>query len=136
MKYFSKKIRNEYGVFDSKAEYRRYIQLKQMEDSGIIFNLKTQVEFEVLPKLMKTIPVRLKTKVKYIQRVDERPIRYTADFCYTDRDGKYIIEEVKSYGTLMVRDYPLRRKLIKHLIARHNSNPDNTVWVFNEIVST
>lgn len=36
MKYFSKKIRNGHGVFDSKAEYNRYLMLKSQEDAGII----------------------------------------------------------------------------------------------------
>ena len=42
MKYFSKKIRNEYGEFDSKAEFERYLHLKHLEDIGVISWLKRQ----------------------------------------------------------------------------------------------
>ena len=66
MKYFSKKIKNEYGVFDSKAEYERFLYLKHQEDIGVITDLKRQVEFEIIPKLVKKVEVQLKTKTKIV----------------------------------------------------------------------
>lgn len=132
-KYFAKKIKNKHGVFDSKAEYERFLYLKAMQDRGIIQGLQRQVSFEIIPKLTKLSKVQLKTKIKLIERVDEQAAHYTPDFCYY-RDGKYVIEEVKSRGTALARDYPLRRKLIKQLIARHNQ-VSGCEWIFNEVKS-
>ena len=44
MKYFSKKVKNEYGVFDSQSEYSRFLFLKCLERNGKIKDLKQQVE--------------------------------------------------------------------------------------------
>ena len=144
MKYFSKKIRNEHGTFDSKAEYERYLYLKHQEDIGVISDLKCQVEFEVLPKQYKIVKKQLKTKVKYEEKFDEHAINYTADFTYYNSFGQYVISEVKSVGTALARDYPLRRKLIKAVIAKHNkeyrernnTEPDYEDWVFEEYIQS
>lgn len=134
MKYFSKKIRNEHGEFDSKTEFNRYLYLKHLEDIGEISELNTQVEFEIIPKLVKKVEVRMKTKTKEIERVDERAAHYTCDFTYIEKGGKLVIEEVKTKGTMLARDYPLRRKLIKQVIFRHNEEFGFEDWVFNEFV--
>lgn len=142
MKYFAKKIKTEYGVFDSKTEYERYLYLKHQEDIGVISDLKCQVEFEVLPKQFKVVRKELKTKIKYVTKFDEHAIHYTADFTYINHLGQYIISEVKSKGTAMARDYPLRKKLIKNIINEHNVeyrkthdvSPDYEDWVFEEII--
>lgn len=134
MKYFSKKVKNEHGVFDSETEYGRFLYLKYLEDIGEIYDLKQQVEFEIIPKLIKTVPITLKTKVKYVERVDERAAHYTCDFTYIERGGKLIIEEVKTKGTMLARDYPLRKKLIKQLIHKHNQEEGFEDWEFREFV--
>lgn len=137
MKYFSKKVRNEHGVFDSKAEYERYLHLKHLEDIGVISDLERQVEFEIIPKLTKIVEVRLKTKVRYEERVVERPAHYTADFVYYNSEGQYVISECKGGGTLQrLADYVLRRKLIKQLIHKHNELIGHEDWVFEEYVTT
>ena len=144
MKYFAKKIRNEYGEFDSKAEFERFLYLKEQEDRGIISDLKCQVEFEILPKQYKVVRKELKTKVKYERKFDEHAIHYTADFTYINHIGQYVISEVKSVGTALARDYPLRRKLIKNIINTHNEDyreshnvdPDYEDWVFEEVVAS
>jgi hypothetical protein len=134
MKYFAKKIRNEYGEFDSKTEYERFLYLKEQEDRGIISELKQQVKFEIIPKLVKLTPVQLKTKVKYVERVDEKAAHYTRDFTYVNSQGQYVIVEIKSKATAMARDYPLRKKLIKQLIYKHNQEVGYEDWLFEEIV--
>ena len=35
--------------FDSKTEYQRWLELKKMESSGIITDLRRQVPFEIIP---------------------------------------------------------------------------------------
>lgn len=134
MKYFSKKVKNEHGVFDSETEYGRFLYLKHLQDIGVIRDLKQQVKFEIIPKLMKTVPVVLKTKVKFEERVDERAAHYTCDFTYIEKGGKLIIEEVKTKGTMLARDYPLRKKLIKQLIFKHNQEEGFDDWEFREFV--
>lgn len=135
MKYFSKKIRNEHGEFDSKAEYERYLHLKHLEDIGVISHLKRQVKFEIIPKLIRKETIQLKTKTKEIDRVEENAAHYTADFCYLDHDGKYIIEEQKGNYLKNLADYILRRKLIKRMIFLHNEEVGFVDWEFKEIVS-
>ena len=82
MKYFSKKIKNEHGEFDSKAEYERFLYLKDQEDRGIISDLQRQVKFEIIPKLVKQVKIQLKTKTKIVERTEELAAHYTADFVY------------------------------------------------------
>ena len=131
MKYLARKIKNEHGTFDSKQEYETFLYLKHQEDVGIITMLERQKSFVIIPKLTKIVSKQLKTEIKYVERVDEREAVYTPDFCYW-KDGKYVIHEVKSKGTLLARDYPLRRKLIKQVIARHNKEVGFEEWVFVE----
>lgn len=131
LKYFAHKIKNEYGTFDSKQEYETFLCLKHQEDIGVINGLERQKSFVIIPKLTKLVPVQLKTKMKYVERIEEREAVYTPDFCYW-KDGKYVIHEVKSDGTMLARDYPLRRKLIKQVIARHNKEAGFEEWVFVE----
>lgn len=134
MKYFSKKIKNEYGVFDSQTEYNRFLYLKHLEDIGEIHDLKQHVEFEIIPKLVVKKQIHLKTKTKTVERVEERAAHYTCDFTYIEKGGKYVIEEVKSKGTILARDYPLRKKLIKQLIFKHNDELGFEDWIFREIL--
>ena len=135
MKYFSKKVKNEHGNFDSKDEFDRYLYLKHMEDTGVISYLKRQVRFEIIPKLIRKEKIQLKTKVKEVDRVEEIAAHYTADFCYIDNEGKYIIEELKSDYTKNLADYILRRKLIKRMIFLHNEEVGFVDWEFKEVVS-
>ena len=135
MKYFSKKIKNEHGNFDSKDEFDRYLYLKHMEDIGTISYLKRQVRFEIIPKLIRKEKIQLKTKVKEVDRVEEIAAHYTADFCYIDHDGKYIIEELKSDYTKNLTDYILRRKLITRIVFNHTEEVGFIDWEFREIVS-
>ncbi len=85
-------------VFDSRAEADRYIELSAMQKGGIISDLVCQPRFEIIPK----------------QKVDGHSFRaayYTADFQYV-RDGKVVVEDVKSVYTRQAEDYKLRRKLM------------------------
>lgn len=135
MKCFSKKVRNEHGNFDSKDEFDRYLYLKHMEDTGVISFLKRQVRFEIIPKLIRKEKIQLKTKVKEVDRVEEIAAHYTADFCYVDNEGKYIIEELKSNYTKNLADYILRRKLMKRMVFLHNEEVGFVDWEFKEVVS-
>ena len=134
MKYFSKKVRNEYGVFDSEAEYGRFLFLQYLERNGEIKDLKRQVKFEIIPKLVKQVEVKLKTKTKVVERVEEMAAHYTADFTYIEKGGKYIIEECKGQylKNLLIISYA--KKLIKQLIHKHNEDMGFEDWEFREYI--
>lgn len=99
--------RNKYGAkattvdgieFDSKAEAKRYVQLKAMEKAGQVVDLRIQVPFEL-------IPAQDKAGRK------ERAVVYVADFTYRDSDGAFVVEDTKSAPT-KTREYVIKRKLM------------------------
>ena len=109
MTIFPKMRRNKYGAqkitvdgvsYDSKAEYRRYCELKLMERCGDIRDLKRQVRFELVPAQYD----------KDTGKKLESPITYVADFVYRKTDtNERVIEDVKGHRT---REYIMKRKLM------------------------
>ena len=134
-KFGARKIRNEWGEFDSRAEMARYIELVQMQRVGLINGLQRQVRYEIIPAIRVQKEIALKTKTKYVERVDEKAAHYTCDFQYY-QDGVLVIEDAKSEATRKEKDYVLRRKLMKHLIQEQNEVAGREAMRFNEWVST
>lgn len=133
MKYFNKPTFYKGIKFDSIKERDRYILLKSLEAKGEISELELHKYFEVLPKQVVYKTIRLKTKTKIIERVDEKSVGYHCDFYYFDKKrNTYVIEEVKSTKTANVRDYPIRRKLVKLMVRNMCENGTNVV--FNEVL--
>ena len=132
MKYFSRKVTYKGIQFDSKYEMERFIYLEDLESKGIIQNLQRQVEFEIIPPLVFTVPKQLKTKVKWVQHTEEKAAKYTCDFMY-EQDGKIVVEEFKSEYTAKLADYVLRRKLIKKLLADKNAILGEDKYNFVEV---
>ena len=133
---------NKYGAskvvfngisFDSRYERDRYIYLCHLQKHGKICGLRLQVGFRIIMKVIKLIPVQLKTKVRYDKRVVEKEARYHCDFLYKE-DGKIIVEEFKSVMTAELPDYVLRRKLMVNKIYDHNERTNRTQWVFREVI--
>lgn len=101
------KRRNKYGAepvtidgirFDSKAEGRRYLQLKAMQGAGEISGLRHHVEFPLLP-------------AQAVGERKEKPVHYEADFVYLDSAGNQIVEDTKSAPT-KTKEFVLKRKLM------------------------
>lgn len=101
-----KRRRNKYGAqavevdhhrFDSKAEARRYLQLKAMQQAGEISGLELQVEFDLVPALD-------------VAGRKEKPVRYVADFRY-QKGGETVVEDTKSAPT-KTKEYTIKRKLM------------------------
>lgn len=134
-KFGARKIRNEWGEFDSRAEMARYIELVQMQRVGLINGLQRQVKYEIIPAIKVQKEIALKTKTKVVERVEEKAAHYTCDFQYT-QDGVLVIEDAKSDATRREKDYVLRRKLMKHLIQEQNEVVGREAMRFNEWVST
>lgn len=84
--------------FDSRKESMRYTQLKLYEKGGLISDLRLQVTYELIPKLV-------------INGKTERAIKYVADFVYYDTVHKVeICEDVKG----MITDvFKLKYRLMK-----------------------
>lgn len=80
-KYRNKKTVVDGITFDSKAEAKRYGELKLLERCGAITGLERQRRFTLIPKS------------KYGQAR-----YYVADFVYAE-NGKTIVEDVKSRAT-------------------------------------
>ena len=96
-KYHNKKVIIDDIKFDSKKEANRYIELKQLEQKGMISNLEMQVKIEIQP--------RFTHDGKII-----RPIYYIADFAYKDtKTGNTIYEDTKGFKTDI---YKLKYKLL------------------------
>ena len=95
-KYRNKRI----GEFDSQKERRRFYDLQILQRAGEITDLQRQVEFELIPSQKdrdgKTI---------------ERAVKYIADFTYADKNGRFVVEDVKSPVT-RTKDYIIKRKLM------------------------
>ncbi len=113
-KYRNKKVEYNGLVFDSKREMQRYLVLKDAEKNGIITDLKTQVNFELIPKIEETYTEQLKTKTKTKTRTIQQPITYRADFVY-EKDGIMVVEDVKASANKRSLDkvFLLKEKLFR-----------------------
>ena len=106
LKYGNKKTTVEGITFDSAKEANRYRELKMLEISGLISDLKIQQRFEIVPKA----------------GGNKRARFYVADFTYLE-GGKKIIEDVKSPITRSNAVYTLKKALVLW------QYPD---WIFRE----
>lgn len=86
--------------FDSQKEARRYGQLILRQQAGEIRDLRLQVDFTLQEAYTDPEGRRV------------RAIRYRADFTYRERDGRLVVEDVKSKPT-RTREYLIKRKLMK-----------------------
>ena len=114
-KYYNIKTKASDGsVFDSRKEARRYSQLLLLLKAGEITDLKTQVEFELIPNQYETHERYSKSgkRLKDGTRLVERKVVYVADFVYKDKSGAVIVEDTKGVRT---KDYILKRKMMLHV---------------------
>jgi len=78
--------------FDSQAEGGRYRALKLLEHAGQITGLQLQPVFVLAPGVL--VPGEKRKRP---------PIRYVADFSYTDSDGQRVVLDVKGVETPVFR---------------------------------
>ena len=115
-KYKNKKVIINGEVFDSKHEYSRFLELKLLEKSGAIYDLRRQVPYEL-------IPVQREPSTRFYKKgrkrgepvpgkVIEQNVEYKADFVYIDDHGKTVVEDAKGKRTA---DYVIKRKLMLHV---------------------
>lgn len=92
-KYGAKKT----GTHASRKEHRRANQLKLMQRSGLISNLREQVKYVLIP-----------TQRDPQGNLLEKECSYYADFVY-DKDGVTVVEDTKGVRT---PQYIIKRKLM------------------------
>ena len=99
-KYRNTKIMVDGIMFDSKAEGKRYMELKLLEKAKEIEDLELQPKFELQPKY------------KNNKGQTIRAITYKADFRYhIPNTGETIVEDVKGMET---KEFKLKKKLLEY----------------------
>ena len=96
--------------FASKREANRYLKLRLLERAGEISDLRLQVDFELIPNQYRTEKRYGKNgkPLKDKEVLLERKVVYRADFVYTDKNGKTVVEDTKGFRTT---EYVLKRKM-------------------------
>lgn len=92
-KYGNKKTLVDGILFDSKKESQRYQELAIEQKIGTIQGLRMQVKFDLIVN-------------------DFKVCSYHPDFVY-QRDGKTVVEDVKSESTRKKESYRIKNKLMK-----------------------
>lgn len=95
-KYNNRRVEADGFGFDSKAEYRRYVQLKTLADAGEIGLLTVHPRFELLAPFTDAYGRK------------HRGITYEADFSYVDGEGQSVAEDVKGVETAV---FKMKRQL-------------------------
>ena len=116
-KYKSQKVVDPDGnVFDSKKEYRRWLELRFLEKAGEISELQRQVAYELVPAQYETFKRYGKRGQRLLdgKRLIEKSVVYNADFAYKDNTGALVVEDTKSPAT-RTKDYIIKRKLMLHV---------------------
>ena len=99
-KYGNKKTIIRGLEFASKREAARYVELLAMQRAGEIYGLDCQSSFELIPAQVACSGKK------------ERGVTYIADFSYRRRDGRRVVEDVKSPVTAKLPAYIIKRKLM------------------------
>lgn len=87
--------------YDSRKEYERAQKLKLLLKAGLISNLREQVVFLLIPSQTNS------------EGVEEKPVRYKADFVYLDNEtGQTVVEDTKGFRT---PEYIIKRKLMLYV---------------------
>lgn len=91
-KYGAKPVTIDGITFDSQAEGARYRALKMLERAGEITGLELQPVFVLAPGVL--VPGETRKRP---------PLRYMADFAYTDQAGRRVVLDVKGVQTPVFR---------------------------------
>ena len=118
-KYHAKKTVREGQMFDSKREAKRYTELMLLQRAGKISNLRTQVEYELIPAQREPDTVGARGGIKR-GKVIERAVKYVADFVYVDENGTEIVEDAKGYKDGQAYAvFVIKRKLMLYIHHIH-----------------
>jgi len=104
--------------FDSKAEYKRFVELELLQKAGKIFDLQMQKDFELQPSFQDN------------QGEKRRSIKYIADFVYKE-NGAIIVEDLKSKITAEDSTYIIKKKMLLWLFKREEEYVN---YQFKEVI--
>jgi len=104
--------------FDSKAEYKRFVELESLQKAGKISNLQMQKDFELQPSFQDN------------QGEKRRSIKYIADFVYKE-NGAIIVEDLKSKITAEDSTYIIKKKMLLWLFKREEEYVN---YQFKEVI--
>lgn len=113
-KYQAHKVTIASHTFDSAAEGKRYADLMLQSQAGVIADLAVHPSYELQPGFSYTDESGKKRRV--------RPIRYEADFAYTDvATGRRVVEDVKGFDrrTGKLIDTPVSALKRKMMLYKH-----------------
>ena len=102
-KYRNKKVERDGHTFDSKAEYRRYLVLRDMEMRGEIEQLEVHPKFTLQ-----------KSFVDDWGGKRQRAITYTGDFRYLENDH-HVVEDVKGGRATQTAAFRIKAKWFMRL---------------------
>ena len=108
----NKKVTINGITFDSQKEARRYNELRLLEMAGEIRDLRTQVEFELIPAQYEPDTIGPRGGIRKGKCI-ERACKYIADFTYYTKDGEYVVEDCKGFRE---EDYRIKRKIALYLL--------------------
>lgn len=110
-KYYNKTIVVDGIAFQSKKEANRWLELRLLERSGEITDLRRQVKFELIPTQRE--PDTIGKRGGVIKgKIIEHGVSYVADFVYKDKQGNMVVEDTKGMRT---KEYVIKRKLMKYV---------------------
>lgn len=101
-KYGNQKTKLDGYTFDSRKEAQRYAELILLQKAGEISNLEMQKPFVIQESFFDSNGKR------------QTAIKYVCDFCYVNKDGKTIIEDVKSPATRKNPVYRMKKKMMAY----------------------
>lgn len=107
-KYHAKQTEVDGIRFDSAGEARRYSELRLLERSGEIHDLRRQVPFVLIPTQREPSTVGPRGGVR-VGKCIEQSVVYYADFVYRTRSGETVVEDTKGVRT---EAYKIKRKLM------------------------
>lgn len=110
-KYKNKKVEYEGLKFDSKKELKRFKELSLLEKAGEVKNLQRQVKYVLIPLQKEPDTKGARGGIKKGKTL-ERECSYIADFVYTTKDGRLVVEDAKGYRT---KEYIIKRKLMLYV---------------------
>lgn len=100
-KYGATRITTDDGDFDSSGEHKRYCELRLLERTGAIRDLKRQVK---IPLIVNGVQLSIENK-----NGARRKLNYVADFTYHE-NGIYVVEDFKGFDTKVSR---LKRAIVE-----------------------
>lgn len=112
-KYHNSKVIVDGQSFDSHKEARRWRELKLMESAGMIHGLTRQKKYVLIPAQREPDTVG-KRGGKIKGKLIERECSYYSDFTYYDKNGREVVEDVKSPAT-RTEQYKIKRKLMMYV---------------------